>query len=143
MADITWTEGEGSEATTLSLGSPRPDPANRFFECVPNYLHVGPRRVAMTRAIHAFTFREDYTLRLVMKHLAPSQLALAQALKKHLMTGGAVTANTDDLNDASYDALTLAPGSEPEIRNADDEQQYFEMEMILAGDEPMAVDYDG
>lgn len=143
MADITWLEGEGSEATTLSLGSPRPDPANRFFDCVPNYAHIGPRRVAMTRAIHAFTFREDYTLKLVIKHLAPSQLLLAQALKRHLMNGGEVTANTDDLDGASYDELTLAPGTEPEIRNADDEQQHFEMEMILAGDEPMTVNYDG
>jgi hypothetical protein len=60
----------------MSLGSPRPDPANRFFEVVPDYVHIGPIRVAMTREIHAFTFREDYTVSVTIRHLSPPALQL-------------------------------------------------------------------
>ena len=108
MANIT-TE----ESSPVVLGSLRPDPANRLFDCVPNYEHIGPIRVALTRAIHAFTFREDYTLAFTIKHLAPSQLDDALYMKQYLMTGGAVTLNTSDVDSASYTGLTLAPGTTP------------------------------
>lgn len=143
MADITWTSGEGSEATTLTLGSARPDPANRFFDVTPDYVHVGPQKAALTRALHVFTFREDYTLRLTIKHLAPPQMALALELKKHLIAGGLVTVNTDDLDDAVYADVQLAPGTSPEIANDDDERQHFSFAVVLASDEPMRVNYDG
>ena len=143
MADIEWTEGTGSDATTMNLGSPRPDPANRFFEVVPDYIHVGPQKVALTRAIHVFTFREDYTVSVVIKHLSPSQLETALTLKKHLITGGTVTLNTDDLDDAQYTGLQLAPGTTPEIRNDDDERQHFSFACVLADDDPITVNYDG
>ena len=143
MADITWTEGVGSEATELSLGSPRPDPANRFFEVVPNYVMVGPRKVALTRAIHTFVFREDYTVHLVIKHLSPSQHETALLLMAHLISGGLVTLNTDDLDDASYSNLQLAPGTTPTLKNDDDDQQHFSFTVDLAGDDPITVNYDG
>jgi hypothetical protein len=139
MADIEWTDG----SVPMSLGSPRNDPANRFFEVVPNYEHVGPIRVALTRAIHAFTFREDYTVSVVIKHLHPSQEEDALALKRWLMIGGEVTLNTDDVNGASYSSLQLAPGTTPEIANDDDERQHFSFTCVLASDDPITVDYDG
>lgn len=143
MADIAWTEGTGSAAQAMSLGSPRPDPANRFFEVTPNYEHIGPIKVALTRAIHAFTFREDYTVSLVIRHLSPTQLETALMLKRHLMLGGTVTLNTDDLDDASYTDLQLAPGTVPEIRNDDDERQHFSFSCVLASDTAITVNYDG
>ncbi len=139
MARIDW--GVGS--VTDTLGSPRPDPANRFFECVPDYQHIGPVKTALTRALHAFTFREDYTVSVVIKHLSPDLLADALALKKWLVTGGEVTLVTDDIDSNSYDQLQLAPGTTPEIRNDDDERQHFSFAVVLAGDEPIIVNYDG
>ena len=143
MADISWTEGEGSEATAMSLGSPRPDPANRFFEVVPDYQLIGPQRVTLTRAIHTFPFREDYTVSVVIKHLGPSQLEAALLLKRHLMNGGLVDLNTDDLDDNQYENIQLAPGTTPEISNDDDELQHFSFACVLADDEPIVVNYDG
>jgi hypothetical protein len=139
MADITWEDG----SVPMSLGSPRPDPANRFFEVVPDYQHIGPIKVAMTRAIHAFTFREDYTVSVTIRHLSPAQWEDALALKQWLMTGGEVTLNTDDVNGASYEELQLAPGTTPEIANDDDERQHFSFSCVLASDDPITVDYDG
>jgi hypothetical protein len=139
MARIDW--GVGS--VTDTLGSPRPDPANRFFEVVPDYVHVGPIKTAMTRAIHAFTFREDYTVSVTIKHLSPDLLEDALALKKWLITGGLVTLVTDDLDSAEYDELQLAPGTTPEIKNDDDERQHFSFSCVLAGDDPITVNYDG
>jgi len=143
MADIEWTEGEGSSASTMSLGSPRPDPANRFFECVPDYVPIGPSKTALDRTIHTFRFREDYTVRVVIKHLAPSQWADALALKKHLLDGGLVTLNTDDLDSNSYSNIQLAPGTVPEIKNDDDERQHFSFTVTLADDDAIVVNYDG
>jgi hypothetical protein len=148
VADIEWTpdsEGSsgGSDASTLTLGSPRPDPANRFFEVVPDYLHIGPRKTALDRRLHVFTFREDYTVHVVIRHLAPSQWGLALELKRHLIAGGLVTLNTDDLDDASYENVQLAPGTTPEIKNDDDDRQHFSFTVDLAGDDPILVNYDG
>jgi hypothetical protein len=142
MADIEWIEGEGSEATTMNLGSPRPDPANRFFEVVPDYVLIGERKVALSRAIHTFVFREDYTVHVVIKHLSPTQHATALMLKKHLINGGLVTLNTDDADDAVYPDLQLNPGTTPEIANDDDERQHFSFTVDLAGDDPITVNYD-
>src|SRR5690349_24632860 len=116
VARIDW--GVGS--VTDTLGSPRPDPANRFFEVVPDYQHIGPQKVALTRAIHVFTFREDYTVAVTIKHLDPTLLEDALALKKWLITGGDVTLVTDDLESNTYSGLTLAPGTTPSITNDDD-----------------------
>jgi hypothetical protein len=139
MADITWEDG----SVPMSLGSPRPDPANRFFEVVPDYVHVGPIKVAMTRAIHAFTFREDYTVSVTIRHLSPAQWEDALALKQWLMTGGTVTLNTDDLDSNSYSGLQMAPGTSVEIANDDDERQHFSFKCVLADDDPIVVNYDG
>ena len=139
MADIEWEDG----SVPMILGSPRPDPANRFFEVVPDYQHIGPQRVALTRAIHVFTFREDYTVSVTIRHLSPSQLEDALALKQWLITGNTVTLNTDDVNGATYAGLQLAPGTTPEIKNDDDERQHFSFSCVLADDSPITVDYDG
>jgi hypothetical protein len=138
MADIA-TE----ESSPTVLGSPRPDPANRFFEVTPDYRHIGPLKVSLTRAIHAFTFREDYTVSLVIRHLAPSQLEDALYVKRWLMLGNAVTMTTDDLDSNSYSGLTLAAGTTPEIKNDDDERQHFSFAVVLASDSPITVNYDG
>lgn len=138
MADIA-TE----ESSPTVLGSPRPDPANRFFEVTPDYQHIGPQKVALTGAIHVFTFREDYLCSLVIRHLAPSQLSDALYMKQWLMTGGSVTMTTDDLDNAVYTGLTLAPGTTPEITNDDDERQHFSFSCVLRDDAPITVNYDG
>ena len=138
MADLS-TE----ESSPTVLGSPRPDPANRFFDVVPDYVPVGPSKVALTRAIHVFRFREDYTVSLTIRHLTPSQLEDALYVKKWLMDGNTVTLNTDDLDTAIYTGLQLAPGTTPEIRNDDDERQHFSFACVLAGDDPITVNYDG
>lgn len=137
MARIDW--GVGS--VTDTLGSPRPDPANRFFDVVPDYQHVGPTRVALTRTIHAFTFREDYTVSVTIKYLPSSLLADALALKQWLVTGNTVTLVTSDLDSAEYSGLQLAPGTEPSITNDDDERQHFSFSVILASDSPITVNY--
>ena len=131
------------ESSPLTLESPRPDPANRFFEVVPNYAHIGPLKVALTRAIHAFTFREDYTVSVTIRHLSPSQWEDALLMKQWLMTGNAVTLTTDDVDGNTYTGLTLAPGTEPEIANDDDERQHFSFTCVLVDDDPIVVNYDG
>lgn len=131
------------ESSPTVLASPRPDPANRFFECTPNYVHVGPIKTTLARTIHAFTFREDYTLSLTIRHLSPDQWEDALAVKQWLMTGGTVTVDTDDLDSNTYSGLTLAPGTEPEIKNDDDERQHFSFACVLADDAPIVVNYDG
>lgn len=138
MADITWTDG----STPNILGSPRPDPANRFFDVVPDYRHIGPIRTALTAALHAFTFREDYTVAVTIKHLSPSVEEDALALKRWLMTGGAVTLNTDDVDGASYSDLTLAPGTEPAFTLEDEERQHYAFSCVLRDDSPITVNYD-
>lgn len=139
MASIDW--GVGSVTDTLR--SPRPDPANRFFSVVPNYQHIGPIRVAMTAAIHAFTFREDYTVAVTIRHLSPDSWTDALDLKKWLMTGNSVTLTTNDIDGNVYSGLTLAPGTEPEIRNDDDERQHFSFSCVLRDDSAILVNYNG
>ena len=139
MARIDWTDGSVSN----SLGSPRPDPANRLFDCVPDYKHIGPMRVALTGVIHAFTFREDYTLGFTIKHLTPDQWEDAQALKRWLMIGGAVNLVTGDVDANTYNSVTLAPGTEPSIANDDDERQHFSFSCVLRDDQPITVNYNG
>lgn len=137
MADIS-TE----ESSPTVLGSLRPDPANRFFEVVPNYEHVGPQKVALTRAIHVFTFREDYTVSVVIRHLSPSQWEDALYVKQWLIAGGFVTLTTGDVESNVYTGLQLAPGTTPEIKNDDDERQHFSFSCVLASDDPIVVNYD-
>jgi hypothetical protein len=141
MANITWTEGTGSDATVMTLGSLRPDPANRFFEVVSDYQHIGPIKVALTRAVHAFTFREDYTVAVTIRHLQPAQLTTALTLKRHLMTGGTVTLNTDDVDGATYSDIQLAPGTTPDIKNDDDDRLHYSFTCVLVDDSPITVNY--
>jgi len=131
------------ESSPTTLESPRPDPANRFFDVVPNYEHVGPIRATLTGALHAFTFREDFTVSFTIRHLSPDQWADALAMKQWLMTGGAVTMTTDDRDGNVYTGLTLMPGTTPEIRNDDDERQHFSFSCVLRDDDPIVVNYDG
>ena len=143
MANISWVVGVGSAATTLSLGSLRPDPGNRFFEVTPDYDPVGDFAVALTGEIHSFLFREDFTCGVVIRHLRPSQHTLMLELKQHLMNGGVVTLNTSDVDDTSYTDIQLAPGTKPEIKNDDDNRNLFSFSCMLMSDEPIVVNYDG
>ena len=139
MADIQWTEGSVPNV----LGSPRLDPANRFFDVVPDYDHIGPIKTALTSALHAFTFREDYLVTVTIRHLSPSVEDDALALKKWLMTGGSVTLNTGDVDDATYEGLTLGPGTKPEFKLEDEERQHYSFSCVLRDSSPITVNYDG
>ena len=138
MASIATEE---SSATVLE--SPRPDPANRFFEVTPNYDHIGPIKTTLTGALHAFTFREDYTVSFVIRHLSPTVEEDALYMKRWLMTGGTVTMTTDDLDNATYTGLTLAPGTVPEFKQDDDERQHYSFSCVLRDSSPITVNYDG
>jgi hypothetical protein len=139
VARIDW----GAGSVTNTLGSPRPDPANRFFDVNVDYKHIGPIKVALTRAIHAFTFREDYTVSVTIKHLSPSVSDDALELKQWLMTGGDVTLVTDDVDGNAYTGLTLAPGTEPVFKLDDEERQHYSFTCVLTDDSAITVNYDG
>lgn len=133
------------ESSPVTVGSLRPDPANRFFQVVPDYQHVGPVRTALDGEDHAFTFREDYTLSFVIQHLSPSQMADALYMKQWLMTGPNhfVTLTTGDADNAVYTGLKRAPGTAVEIRNDDDERQLFSFSCTLMSSSPITVNYSG
>lgn len=137
MANLEWTPG----STPQSLGSSRPDPANRFFEWKPDYEPTGDVGVTLAGVHHRFDYRVDYTLGIKIKHLTSDQLSLALELKQWLMNGGTVTVNTDDLDDASYDDVRLAAGTKPEIENDNDDEQLFTFSVMLASDEEMTINY--
>jgi hypothetical protein len=139
VADITWEDG----SVPMSLGSPRPDPANRLFDVTPKYEHVGPIKTAMTQARHTFTFSEYYTLAFTIKHLSPAQWEDALALQRWLTIGETVTLNTDDLDSNSYSGLQIAPGTTVDIANDDDERQHFSFSCTLMDTTPIVVNYDG
>src|SRR5262245_45101706 len=102
MADISWTEGTGSSAMAMSLGSLRPDPGNRLFDVNPDYVHIGNIRTTLAQVERAFTFGDYYTLAFTIKHLLPSQHEAALLLKRHLTKGGTVTLTTDDVDGNTY-----------------------------------------
>lgn len=140
MASIAW-DVDASDGGQV-LESPRPDPANRFFEFVPDVQDIGPRKPTLGDGIeHSFVFRTDYTAKFVIRHLAASQQALALALKLWLLRAGEVTVTTDDANDAEYEALRLRPGTTPLISNEDDTRQHFRFECELRSDDPIVMDY--
>jgi len=143
MANISWTSGVGSAAVTLTLGSPMPAPANRFFEYTPDYDFTGESKVALTGIIQTFKFREDYSVSIMIRHLLPNQHSLMLMLKKHLMDGGEVTLNTEDLDTAVYENVTLMPGTKPQIKNDEDELQEFSFAVILRSDSEITINYDG
>lgn len=140
MAEIQYGTPDSSGDYPNSLGSPRPDPANRFFEYVPDYVVTGPRRTALDGTQHVFTLRADYTARLAIRHLPPSSLDEALALKVWLIEGGTVRVVTDDATSATYTA-TLKPGTTPEIVNEDDGRQHFAFRCELAKSTAILVDY--
>ena len=142
MAEIQWGSPDSSGALPYALGSLRPDPANRFFDLVPDYSPIGPRVTTLDRTQHLFALREDYTAKLTIRHLQPSQLATALALKAWLIAGGEVAVITDDVDGNEY-ACTLRPGTTPTITNDDEGRQHFSFSCELAGDDPVVVDYSG
>jgi len=141
MAGITFTDGTG----TATLESPRPSPADRFWEFVPDYVPIGPRKTTLgDRAQHVFLFREDYTAKFAIRHLTGSAaLAIALRLKRHLIGGGSVTVTTDDVDDNEYAGLTLRQDTTPEIANEDELRVHFAFRCELASDTPILVDYSG
>lgn len=132
MAEIQFGTPDSSGVYPLSLGSLRPDPANRFFEWVPDIQIIGPRRTTLgDRLQHLFAFRTDYSAKLTIKHLHPSQLDTALQLKWWLMSGYVVKMVSGDAT-SSYATATLKPGTEPEIVNDDDIRQHFLFRCELA-----------
>lgn len=142
MANIQWTVGTGSDATTLTLGSLRTSPANRFFDATPDYDPVGDIEVAMDGQIHTFLFREDFLLNIVIQHLRSGQQLLMVELKQHLMNGGEVTVNTEDSANQSFSNVKLAPGTKPEIRKTDELRNLYSFTVSLMKSSAMTVNYD-
>ena len=142
MASISWTEGEGSGASTVTLESPRPAPGNRFFDTVSDYDPVGDAEVTLTGETHTFLFREDYLLSLTIKHLRPAQYANMLACKRHLMNGGEVTITTDDASATTYSNVRLAPGTKPEIKMNDDNRNLRDFSCVLVKSSALTVNYD-
>jgi hypothetical protein len=62
-------------------------------------------------------------------------------LKRHLMTGGTVTLNTDDVDGATYSDIQLAPGTTPDIKNDDDDRLHYSFTCVLVDDSPITVNY--
>jgi hypothetical protein len=142
MANIQWTVGVGSDASTLTLGSLRTSPANRFFDATPDYDPVGDTEVAMDGQIHTFLFREDFLLNLVLQHLRSGQQLLMVELKQHLMNGGEVTVNTEDATNQVFTGVKLAPGTKPEIKKSDELRNLYTFTVSLMKNSAMTVDYD-
>ena len=141
MASIEFGTPDSSGDYPSSLASPRPDPENRFFEFVPDVDPIGPRATAVgDGATYRFGFREDYTARLRIRHLAPSQLVTALALKLALLNGETVHVVTDDSDDNDY-TCTIRPGTEPTIANDDDNRLHFSFTCDLRADTPILVNY--
>jgi len=142
MSSIEFGTPDSSGVFPNSLASPRPDPASRFFSFVPDVQVVGPRRTTLgDGATYQFAFRTDYTAHLEIRHLTPSQLETALALKLALLAGETVRVVTDDADDNVY-LCTLKPGTEPEIANDDDVRLHFTFRCDLRKSTAILVDYD-
>lgn len=142
MASISWDTDASDGGNTL--GSPRPDPANRFFAVKLDYDFAGPLRNAVGNAApHAFKFREDYFVGLEIRHLPPSAQTTALDLKTWLMDGGVVTITTDDVDDNEYEGLTLRPGTKPEFELADEARQHWTFRCELRSASRILIDYSG
>ena len=140
MASIDWDTEASDGGNTLE--SPRPDPANRFFDWEPDVVVIGQRRTAASDAEqYLVKFRTDYIVRVTIRHLTPSLLTDALALKKWLIEGGEVTLTTDDAVGATFDELTLRQETEPEITNEDDNRQHFSFTCELRSADPIVIDY--
>lgn len=140
MASISWDTAASDGGETLA--SPRPDPANRFFDWEPDIVVVGHRNTAVSNAEqYLVKFRTDYCVRVSIRHLVPSLLSLALDLKKWLIEGGEVTLTTDDANSATYDELTLRAETTPTITNEDDNRQHFTFTCELRSADPILIDY--
>lgn len=141
MAAIEFGTPDSSGDYPNSLASPRPTPADRFFEFVPDVVPVGPRRTALgDGSTHEFRFRRDYTARLVIRHLAPSQLTTALDLKDALLAGESVNVVTSDSASHEY-VCTLKPGTEPVIENMDDGRLHFAFSCELRSSSKILVTY--
>lgn len=143
MAAILWGEPEsdGLDPPNI-LASPRPTPANRFWEFTPDVDIAGPRATAIGDASqHTFVFRTDYTGTFVLRHLPDSAQATMLALKLWLINGGAVTVRTDDADDAEYDGLTLKPETTPTIALEDDIRRHWRFACELRDANPITLDY--
>lgn len=142
MAEIQFGTPDSGGDYPESLASPRPTPADRFWDFTPNYSIVGPDKAALGDAsIHTFVFREDYTAVLEIRHLAPSQLETALALMKALINGETVRVVTSDADSNVY-LCTRKPGTVPTITNADQSRQHFTFRCELRAAEPILIDYD-
>lgn len=141
MASIQYGTPDSGGDYPESLSSPRPDPASRFFEFTPDTQKIGPRRAALGDAsIHEFRFRRDYLATVAVRHLRPSQLASALALKDWLTGGGTVRVVTGD-SDGNVYVCKLKPGTDPTITNDDDRRQHFSFSCELRSSTAILVNY--
>lgn len=142
MAGIRW-DVDASDGGQ-ELASPRPTPADRFWAFVPDVSILGPRRETVGDGEeYVYELRaERYDAHFEIRHLAPSQLALALALKLWLLRRGEVTVVTDDVDGAEYEGLKLKPGTTPEIVNDDDVRQHFTFRCDLRSASAILVNYD-
>lgn len=141
MASIQYGTPDSSGDYPNSLGSPRPNPANRFFGYAPDAARIGPRRTTLgDGATYQFGFRTDYYAHLEIHHLAPSQMGDALDLKLALLNGETVRVVTDDADSSAY-TCTLKPGTEPTITNDDDQRLLFSFACDLRSADPILVNY--
>lgn len=123
MPYITWTDSSGV-ARLDQLGL-------TFTGWTPDVALVGPRETALaTGAEYLYELRQDEIARFRFTDMAPTQLALALRVKRHLLRGGQVTVYTEDLSDATYDC-TLAPGTTPTIEQEDGRLLTYALELAL------------
>lgn len=106
MPSITFTDSVG--AVTITAKAPR------FLSWTPGYDVIGDVVESLgTGATFAFEFRHDHTCQFAVNEIPAADFAKMQRLKAHLIAGGQVTVNTDDLAARSYTAIR-APGTFPE-----------------------------
>jgi hypothetical protein len=140
MAEIQFGTPDSGGDYPESLSSSRPDPASRFFSVVPNAAIVGPRRTTLDRTQHVFALRTDYSIAIVVRHLSPSQLATALALKLWLIAGETVRVVTRSSAGTVFTA-TLNPGTTPEIALDDEFRGHYSFHCELAKSTAMLIDY--
>jgi hypothetical protein len=81
-------------------------------------------------AIDVFTFRAAPRVSFALL-FENAQMAVAERLRYHLLSGGVCTVNTGDTSDRSYDDMALAPDTEPTLTRVDRESLDYEFSVGL------------
>lgn len=124
---IAFTDGTG--AATLTNG--KTAPADRFANWVPDVVSFGASESTLADGItHEVRLRTDYLASFELPLIPASSLDVAIRLKLWLLAGNTCTVNTGDTSARSYTAR-LAPGTVPEIVNADDRRLWYTLRLTV------------